>query len=269
MHPRRVVRSPGAFQKSHLRVRGWFAPTPQSSGVFPGVQRELRPVLAVGNAATVGPVGSVVYQFDLSTNPDFRPLALSGTIDQQLPRTLFAVSSDLLPGTTYFWHVRTIALASGFASPYSAIQRFATIDPPPPGAAALQLYVANGCRTFFGEREFTVYGDLIVSGSHWRFTVLPNTNADSTIVFDLAMELEQTSGRLAGTVHGMAIDPIGFPINIWRRSGSSPASVAGTVGMDGTAAGTFNGTFNFAHPSFGLGDVCIGADIPWVLKPSR
>jgi len=229
----------------------------------------LRPVLAVETAATLGPIGSVVYQFDLSTNDAFRPLALSGTVDPQLPQTRFAVSSDLLPGTTYFWRARTIARASGVASSYSAIQRFATIDPAPPGLAALQLYFNNGCATFFGEREFTVYGGLIVSGSNWRFTVPPNTRAEFN-VFDLTMELQQTSGRLSGTIHGRSMDPIGFPIFVYGLSGlDAPASAAGAVGADGSAAGTLEGDLHFAHPSFGIGGGCTGADLPWVLKPSR
>jgi hypothetical protein len=216
------------------------APTPQLLGIFPGVQRELRPVLAVATAATLGPAGSVTYQFDIAVSPDFRSPRISGTVDQQEPQTMFAVPSDLVAGTTYFWRART--LRGEIASPYSVTQSFATITPASPGFVALQLYFNAGCRTFFGERELTVYGHLDKVGPDWRFTVPANANPSSLAVYDLVMNLAEAAGRLSGTIRGNAIDPVGFPVGIYDGSGLNvPALASGALSANGGAAGTFSG----------------------------
>jgi hypothetical protein len=231
--------------------------------------RELRPVLFVTNAATLGAAGSVAYQFDVAGTPDFSPVLIKGMVDEQQAQTLFAVPSDLVPGTTYFWRARTLTSASAVASPYSATQSFATIAAAPPGFAALRLYFDGSCRTFFGEREFTVYGQLTVSGPRWRFAVPPNANPDSRAVFDLTMDLVEAAGRLSGTIHGTGVDPLGFPVFFYDPSSLDvPASATGAVAPNG-ASGTFSGVFHVAHPSFGLGSPCFGADFPWVLTSSR
>ena len=247
---------------------GLHEPTPYPLGIFSGVQRELRPVLAVTNVGSLGPVGNVRYQFDIAANPGFNPVLISGTVDEQQPQTPFTVPSDLATSVTYFW--RTRALASAVASPYSATQSFATITAASPGLAALQLYFNASCRTFFGEREFTVYGHLAVSGTAWRFTVPPNANPDSTVAYDLAMNMLEAAGRLVGTIHGYATDPVGFPVSIYDASGlNAPTSATGALSANGGAAGTFSGGLHVAHPSFGIGSPCSGTDIPWVLTPSR
>ena len=86
----------------------------------------------------------------------------------------------------------------------------------------------------------------------------------------MVMNLTETAGRLSGTFLGNAIDPVGFPVEIYDGSGLDvPALASGALSANGGAGGTFSGALHFAHPSFGIGGACIGVDIPWAITDSR
>jgi hypothetical protein len=82
----------------------------------------------------VGPVGSVVYRFEISNNPLFSPVLVSATVAQGATFTMFTPESHLPSGVTLFWHVEAIDTRSGATSPYSTSWSFVTapmvIQPP-------------------------------------------------------------------------------------------------------------------------------------------
>lgn len=115
---------------------------------------------------------------------------------------------------------------------YSSVSQCSTIDRPPGGSAALRFYFTADCPMFFGEREFTVYGQLAVSGNAWQFSVAPNRNPDSTAVYDLVMDLIEANAQMTGTIRGSGIDPIGFPVLLYNDTLSSAATAFGRTELN-------------------------------------
>jgi hypothetical protein len=85
------------------------------------------PVLQVQNAATVGPVGGVTYEFQVATDQAFTRLIAAGIVNEGSGTTTFN-SSALGWATTYFWRVR--ASDGETTSAWTASQVFRTPNAP-------------------------------------------------------------------------------------------------------------------------------------------
>lgn len=89
------------------------------------------PTLIVGNAATVGPVGYLAYEFQIAADQAFGHLVAAGIVNEGSGQTTFN-SSTIANGSTFFWRVR--AGDSETKSAWSLTQAFRTpAAPPPPG----------------------------------------------------------------------------------------------------------------------------------------
>jgi hypothetical protein len=87
------------------------------------------PAIVAGNAATVGPVGFLSYEFQVATDQAFAHLVAAGIINEGSGQTTFN-SSPLANGTTFYWRVR--AKDSETTSAWSVTQTFKTPAAPAP-----------------------------------------------------------------------------------------------------------------------------------------
>ena len=87
------------------------------------------PTIRVNNAAFVGPVGHLAYEFQVATDQAFTKLVAAAIVNQGTGQTTFN-SSTLPYGTTAFWRAR--ASDGETSSAWSATQSFRTPAPPAP-----------------------------------------------------------------------------------------------------------------------------------------
>ena len=87
------------------------------------------PSIVAGNAATVGPVGYLSYEFQVATDQAFAHLVAAGIVNEGSGQTTFN-SSPLPSGTTFYWRVR--AKDSETTSAWSVTQAFKTPAAPAP-----------------------------------------------------------------------------------------------------------------------------------------
>jgi len=96
---------------------------PQSGGTASGV----RPSFTTNNAAVSGPVGKILYEFQVSTSSSFSPMLASDTVEEQPNRTSWTPSVDL-PEGALFWRVRALDPANAEASAFTGSAPF-TLEP--------------------------------------------------------------------------------------------------------------------------------------------
>jgi hypothetical protein len=85
-----------------------------------------RPVFTVTNATTSGPVGALVYRFEVSSSPAFTTLLVDASVPQGASRTAFQPSSDLPAEATLYWRVTAADQENGVVSTASAVASFIT-----------------------------------------------------------------------------------------------------------------------------------------------
>jgi hypothetical protein len=98
------------------------APVPVSPAAD-SIVGQARPVFTVENAARTGPVGTLTYDFQVSTSAAFSSVDVSGTVGEQASRTSWAPVVDL-PEGSLFWRARAHDVASGAVSPFTAAVAF-------------------------------------------------------------------------------------------------------------------------------------------------
>jgi hypothetical protein len=104
------------------------APTP-ASPINSALVSSTTPTLMAGNAAKVGPVGPLGYDFQVGTDQTFGHLAAGGIVPEGSGQTSF--TTNTLPnGATLYWRVR--ANDGETASAWSATQVFKTPAAPAP-----------------------------------------------------------------------------------------------------------------------------------------
>jgi hypothetical protein len=88
------------------------------------------PTLTVTNAVRSGPVGLVIYRFEIATDAAFTAIVASGAASEGDTRTSFTPATDLAYLTTYYWRARAMDTAHDVKGPPSGAARFSTpIDP--------------------------------------------------------------------------------------------------------------------------------------------
>ena len=89
-----------------------------------GTATSARPVFTVTNATRTGPIGSITYEFQVSTSSSFSPITASATVPEQAFRTSWTPSADLPAGTPLFWRARAKDDLNGEASGFSPATSF-------------------------------------------------------------------------------------------------------------------------------------------------
>lgn len=105
------------------------APTPVTP--LAGTVTSGWPTLVVGDAPRQGPVGAVVYLFEVSANASFSPALYSQNVPESAGQTSW-VMPIALPAptqTTLYWRATAIDSASGVTGPASAAQSFTWAPP--------------------------------------------------------------------------------------------------------------------------------------------
>ena len=90
----------------------------------------LRTRFTVNNVARSGPVGSVVYEFEVAHDEPFTKKFGGWNVPEQTNETALDLPIDLAWVNVYYWHVR--AFDGAHTSPWSTTRSFATSNPPPP-----------------------------------------------------------------------------------------------------------------------------------------
>jgi hypothetical protein len=87
------------------------------------------PTIVVGNAATVGPVGFIAYEFYVANDQAFTSLVAAGIVNEGTGQTTFT-SSPLANNATFYWRVR--AKDHDTTSGWAPTQSFKTPPAPAP-----------------------------------------------------------------------------------------------------------------------------------------
>ncbi len=90
------------------------------------VATNARPTLRATNAVRTGPVGPIVYRFEMSTSSAFATILATATVSEGINETGFTPTTDLPIGVTVFWRVTATDSTSGIGSPASTTQSFVT-----------------------------------------------------------------------------------------------------------------------------------------------
>lgn len=104
-------------------------PTPVSP--LAGAVTQGWPAFIVTNASRSGPVGSIVYRFEVSTSATFGTILLTGTVPEATNQTSYTppASQPAPSQTNLFWRAIASDPANGVSSPASAIQSFTYANP--------------------------------------------------------------------------------------------------------------------------------------------
>lgn len=87
------------------------------------------PTLRVRNVDRNSAVGSLVYEFQVSSSQAFTGLTGNGATNEGPGETTLPLSSDLPPNTTQYWRAR--AMDAETVGDWSPVQAFRTPNPPP------------------------------------------------------------------------------------------------------------------------------------------
>jgi hypothetical protein len=89
-----------------------------------GATTNTRPVLRVTNATRSGPAGAITYRFEVSTSSTFSTTVISVVTVEGINETGYIITTDLTPGTTYYWRATAIDSTNNVTSTASPIQSF-------------------------------------------------------------------------------------------------------------------------------------------------
>ena len=85
-----------------------------------------RPTLTVQNSTHSGPIGSIVYRFEIATDAGFANVIQSGTVAETSSQTSFTPSANLAFTTKFYWHARGTDTANNVSGNYSTASTFTT-----------------------------------------------------------------------------------------------------------------------------------------------
>jgi hypothetical protein len=235
--------APGHDYYWHARITsggttGLFGPTsrftigpavaidpPVPVGPLSGTTSAGWPAFTVVDSTRSGPVGSVVYRFEIATNASFNPLLLSGIVNEQPNRTTFTPPASQAPTaqTTLFWRATAIDQTNNVSSPVSAAQSFVYAQPSPQAQLAAQA----GYVLWPGTQPPGTTGHAVL-GANWEvaqvvsFNGVPHTKPtlEELRVFDLidrgmnpfdALNWMNANGYSTEAVYYPSVQVIGFP----------------------------------------------------------
>jgi hypothetical protein len=80
--------------------------------------------LVVNNVARSGPVGAVLYEFQVSDSASFGNILFSATAGEQNNQTGAAMTANLTNNVVYYWRARATDPSNGVIGPYSQVASF-------------------------------------------------------------------------------------------------------------------------------------------------
>ena len=205
------------------------------------------PVIRVSNAAWVGPIGFLAYEFQVATDQAFTKLVSAGIVNEGPGQTTFN-STTLTGSATMFWRVR--ASDGETTSAWSGTQVFRTPAPPAPtppppagGGGGNGGSCASSSGTFIVNCISAKYPERLVAG-----VSLSQRQANMSFLRDRMIEAGRCGGldlgwnlkrggpdvsidfitqRINGTVDGIDIgfdyDNTSTPLRLaWGTGGSFP-----------------------------------------------
>lgn len=116
-----------------LLPRPQLDPPPMLSPINNEQTPNRRPSLRIGSSARNAAITSVVYEFQLATDPVFAAMVATGIRAEAGGETSFDINGDLNGSTTFYWRAR--AIDSELTSSWSTIHSFRTPAGPAPGPA--------------------------------------------------------------------------------------------------------------------------------------
>jgi len=132
------------------------------------------PTFTVSNATRSGPVGTLQYRFDISTNASFNTLIISGTVPEGLNQTSFTPTGLAVPSssTQYFWRVTVTDPGSGVSG---ASTNAVSISLDPAQSQAARLAAQLGVVLWPGIQPPGTMGKAIM-GDNWQVQTLTSVN---------------------------------------------------------------------------------------------
>jgi hypothetical protein len=134
-------------------------------------------VLTTLNAQTSGPVGPIVYRFQVADSATFENIVFDGTAEQSGaqgtggPQTTIVVTANLRNGATFYWRVQAVDSLDNITTSFSAVNPFQVpipvlFDHPWSGKVelALRALLASGLGRPDGEGGFDVVAQLDALG---------------------------------------------------------------------------------------------------------
>lgn len=100
------------------------APVPVSPNDGASISGQV--VLTVVNAPTTGPAGPLTYRFELSTNNNMTPIALSANIAAGGSGRTSWTPTQLASNTVYYWRVTPVDTTNNITGTASPVRRFST-----------------------------------------------------------------------------------------------------------------------------------------------
>jgi len=244
-----------------------------------------RPTFTVTNAAHTGPAATLTYHFDVASDAGFSNIVATGALPEGSNQTSFMPSTDLTPGSTYYWRAQASDTTKGVVGPFSSAQPFTTANPDDgtyryvltvhmPPACFVNVSIAH-----LPSPDYMFDNALTVAGNALRFSV-PDSNGSDSLVLDV----RRSGARIAGTFGGMTsadrtigdmpsnahfqVAATGGPVYDWYIVKFGPTAVAGTADYaSGRLSGTFDGAVrgDDAYPGYGF--YCIASGFAWTLTP--
>jgi hypothetical protein len=197
---------------------------PVPVGPLSGTTSNGWPAFTVVNSTRSGPVGAIVYRFEISTNAAFTSTLVTGTVNEGTNRTSFTPSGQAPAGqTTLFWRATAIDQANNVSSPVSSVQSFTYALP----SRQAQLAAEQGLTLWAGVQPPGTTGHASLGGS-WdtgaivSFNGVPHTKPtlEELQVFDLidrgmdpfsALNWMNGNGYPTAAVYYPSVQVIGFP----------------------------------------------------------
>ncbi len=143
------------------------------------------PMFIVNNSGRSGPVGSIVYRFEIATNASFTPIAVSGTVPEGAARTSFLPPRSEAPSgpTTLYWRALAIDQANGVSSAASAANSFAYQNPTRQSELA-------------AEQGLTLWPNVQPTGTNGHATLGPGWEVATVVSFDGVVHVKPTIDQL-------------------------------------------------------------------------
>jgi hypothetical protein len=197
---------------------------PVPVGPLSGTTSNGWPTFTVINSTRSGPVGPLVYRFEISANAQFSSTIVTGTVNEGTDRTSFTPSGQPPAAqTTLFWRAAAIDQANNVSSPVSSVQSFTVAL----ATRQAQLAAEQGLTLWSGAQPPGTTGHAIL-GANWdttsvvSFNGVPHTTPtlEELEVFDLidrgmdpysALNWMNSNGYSTAAVYYSSVQVIGFP----------------------------------------------------------
>jgi hypothetical protein len=197
---------------------------PVPVGPLSGTTSSGWPAFTVSNSTRSGPVGSLVYRFEISTNGAFTSTLVTGTVNEGTNRTSFTPSGQAPAAqTTLFWRATAIDQTNNVSSPVSSVQSFTYAQP----TIQAQLAAQQGLTLWPGVQPPNTTGHASL-GANWDVATVVSFNGVTHVkpsleqlqVFDLidrgmdpgsALAWMNSNGYGTTAVYYASVQVIGFP----------------------------------------------------------